>query len=202
MKCPECQMIYTKESLTDRRLHSAYHDKNVNGVSARPLRSDKVVWRQGDDRIVVVTATSLKVQRTRAAKVSRAANQEMQYDFGVYNENETPDDRDIHLFLYCSCDRAIGLSILERRTGVYYNTWEEFDNQVQKTLEEINPIWSLGFTWVHKKHRRRGIAKFLLLEAIRYLGIQINDIGIYTPFSVDGEALIRSMFREGFLVAE
>jgi len=195
-------MRYAKESLEDRRLHRTYHDEIVNGVLARPLKSDKIAWRQGENRIIVVDVASPKVQRTRTAKVGRVANQEMHYDFGVYDEDEPPDDRGIHLFVYCSSDRAIGLSILERRTGVCHYTWEEFDNHVEKALEEQNPIWSLGFTWVHKKHRRRGIAKILLLEAVRYLGVQMDDICLYTPFSADGEALIRSMFREGFLIAK
>lgn len=188
-------MMYVEESSEDRRLHRVHHDQIVNGVPARTLKSEKVAWRQGEDRIIVVTAASPKRERTRAAKVGRVANQEMHYDFGVYNENEPPDDRDIHLFVYCSDDRAIGLSILERRTGVCHYTWEEVENHVEKTLEEQHAIWSLVFTWVNKKHRRRGIAKILLMEAVRYLGVQIHDIGLYTPFSNDGEAFARSIFR-------
>ena len=202
MKCPDCKMRYVRESPEDRRLHRIYHDQIVNGVPARPLKSEEVAWQQGEYRIIVVTASSPKVERTRAAKVGRVANQEVNYDFGVYNENERPDDRDIHLFVYCSGGRAVGLSIFERRTGVCHYTWEEVDNQVPKTLEEQDAIWSLAFIWVHKKHRRHGIAKILLMMALRYLGVETADIGLYTPFSSDGEVFARSIFREGFLIAK
>lgn len=94
MKCPECGMAYVKENPKDRRLHRTYHDEIVNGVSAHPLKSETVVWRQGDDRIVVVTTVSPKAERVRARKVGRVANREMHYDSGLFNENEPPDDQE------------------------------------------------------------------------------------------------------------
>jgi hypothetical protein len=194
-------MTYAEDSSEDRRLHRTYHDEIVNGVPARQLKSDKIIWRRGEDCIIVVNAFSPRVQRIRAAKVGRVANQETHYDFGLYDEDERPDGREIHLFLYRSGDRAVGLSILEKRSGICHYTWEEYDRHVQKTLEKQEPIWSLGFTWVHKKHRCRGIAKIVLVEAVRYLGVRINYVGLYTPLSDDGEAFARSVFREGFLIA-
>jgi ribosomal protein S18 acetylase RimI-like enzyme len=195
-------MTYAEDSPEDRRLHRTYHDEIVNGVPARQLKSDKVIWRRGEDCIIVVNAASPRAQRIRAAKVGRVANQETHYDFGVYDEDEPPDEREIHLFVYRSGDRAVGLSILEKRTGICHYTWEEFDKHVQKTLEEQEAIWSLAFTWVHKKHRRCGIAKILLVEAARYLGVRVNEVGLYAPLSDDGEAFARSIFREGFLIAK
>lgn len=195
-------MSYVEDSSDDRRLHRTYHDEIVNGIPACQLKSDETIWRQGEDRIIVVDAFSPKSQRARAAKVGTAANQEVGYDGGVYSEHERPDDREIHLFLYISGNRAVGLSILEKRSCICHYTWEEYDRREQKELEEKKPIWSLGFAWVHKKHRRRGIAKILLLEAPRYLGVRIHDVGVYTPLSEDGEAFVRSIFREGFLIAK
>src|SRR2546423_1563408 len=122
MQCPECGMGYVKECPTDRRWHRIYHDEIVNGVPAHPLKSETVVWHQGNDRIVVVTAVSPKAGRVRARKVGRVANQKMRYDFGVYNENEPPDDRNIHLFIYCCGNRAVGLAIFEKRTDVCHFT--------------------------------------------------------------------------------
>ena len=177
-------------------------DEIVNGIPAHPLKSETVVWCQGDDRIVVVTAFSPKAERVRARRVGRVANQEMHHDFGIYNENEPPDDRNIHLFVYCYGNRDIGLAIFEKRTYVCHYTWEEFDHQKQKTLEEQEPIWSLGFIWIHKKYRRRGLAQILFQEAVCHLGVRIDAIGLYTPFSIDGETWARFIFLEGFLVAK
>jgi ribosomal protein S18 acetylase RimI-like enzyme len=94
------------------------------------------------------------------------------------------------------------LAIFERRTHVCHYTWEEFDHQVQKTLEEQESIWSLGFTWIHRKYRRHGLAQILFQEAVGYLGVRTDAVGLYTPFSSDGEAWARSIFQEGFLVAK
>jgi ribosomal protein S18 acetylase RimI-like enzyme len=202
MKCPKCQMAYDEDSPDDRRLHRTYHDEIVNGIPVRQLNSDETIWQQNKDSIIVVNAFSPRAQRIRAAKVGRVANLEMHYDFGVYSEHEGPDDREIHLFLYCSVNRAVGLSILENRSSIWRYTWEEYDKNIEKTLEKGEPIWSLGFTWVHNKHHRHGIAKILLMEATRYLGVRISDIGLYTPLSDDGEAFARSIFPESFFIAK
>lgn len=201
MKCPECGMGYVKESKSDQRLHCIYHDEIVNGILAHPLKSETVVWHKGNDRIVLVTAFSKKAWRDRAGKVARAANQEMRYDFGIYNEAEAPDEREIHLFIYCCGNRAIGLSIFEKRRHVCHYSWEEYDKRVQKELTNQDPIWSLGFNWIHKRYRRRGLGKVLFLEAISQLGIHLDTVGLYIPFSREGEAWARSIFHEGFLVA-
>ena len=195
-------MSYAEDSSDDRRLHRTYHDEIVNGIPAPQLKSDETIWRRGEDHIIVVDTFSPKAQRIRAARVGRVANQEMHYGGGVYSEYERPDDREIHPFLYISSNRAVGLSILEKRSGICHYTWEEYDGRVQKELEEKQPIWSLGFTWVHNNHRRRSIAKILLAEAAQYLGVRVNDVGVYTPFSGNGEAFVRSIFPEGFLIAK
>lgn len=202
MKCPECQMTYADDSPEDRRFHRSHHDEIVNGVPSRPLKSDHIIWQRDENCIIVVNAYSPRPQRIRAAKVGRAANQEMQYNFDLYNEDERPDNREIHLFVYRSRDRVVGLSILEKRTGICHYTWEEVNRQVQKRLEEREAIWSLTFTWVHRRYRRRSIARIIFVEAARYLGVRIDDIGFYTPFSDDGKAFVRSIFREGFLIAK
>jgi GNAT superfamily N-acetyltransferase len=181
-------------------MHRFDHDEIVNGVPARQMKSDKVIWQQGGDCISVVNAFSPRCQRIRAEKIGSVANKEMHYTFGIFSEDERPDTREIHLFLYRSNGRDIGLSILEKRSGISHNTWEEY-TRVNKDLEKQEPIWSLIFIWVHKKHRRRGIAKTVFVEAVRHLGISINDAGLYTPLSKDGEAFARSVFPKDFLIA-
>jgi GNAT superfamily N-acetyltransferase len=112
--------------------------------------------------------------------------------FGIY----------LHLFLYCRSNRAIGLAILERRDHICRCTWEEYDRKDHKELERKEPIWSLGFAWVHKKHRRAGIARTLVNEAVRFLDIDLQTLGVYTPFSDDGEKFARKLFPKEFLVAK
>lgn len=193
-----------KESPEDRRVHQVYHDAATNGIPGAPLKSEKVIWRQrqNDEWIVLVTPTSPKPERIRARKVAQLANREMHYDFGIYHENEPPDSRNLHLFLYGVRDRLVGLAIFERRDHVCRASWEEYDRRDLKELVLAPPIWSFGFAWVHRKYRRQGIARRLFEEAVRFLNVTPESVGLYAPFSEEGEKLARTLFPSGFLVAK
>jgi hypothetical protein len=193
---------YVRESSDDRKVHRIRHDKVVNGVPVPPAKSEKVIWSDGGDRIVVVTPLSPKTQRVRAEKVAWAANREMHYDFGIYHESELPDSRNLHLFIYCRGSRAVGLAILERRNHICHYTWEEFDRREQKRLEKAAPIWSLGFAWVHRNYRSMRIARTLFDQATRFFGVGPENVGVYTPFSDEGKRFARSLFPLGFIIAK
>jgi GNAT superfamily N-acetyltransferase len=178
-------------------------DRIVNGVSAHPGQPEEVIWRSDSDRIVVVTPFSEEAQRVWAQEVCQVAKKEMRYDFQLYHENEPPDERNLHLFLYCQDNRAVGLLLLEKRTNVCHYTWEECDRGGgSKTREERDPVWTLGFVWTCRKHRRSGIATRLIHEATRFVDSALENMGVYTPFSKDGEALARKLFPKGFLSAK
>lgn len=202
LKCPDCGMAYVKESPEDRRVHRIYHDEVVNGVPARPLKTERVIWHQEGHRIILVTPLSPKTERVRARKLARVANREVRYDFGIYYENEPLDSRNLHLLLYGVRDRLIALTIFERRDHVCGVSWEEYDRREAKDLQLAPPVWSLGFAWVHRAYRRQGIARRLFEEGIRFLNVTLATVGVYTPFSEEGEQLARALFPGGFLVAK
>ncbi len=202
LRCPDCGIAYVKESVEDRRIHRTYHDEALNGIPGAPLRSERTIWRQRDERIFLVTPASPKPERVRARKVAGLANREMHHDFGIYNEHEPPDKRDLHLFLNGVRDRLVGLAIFERRDHVCRVTWEEYDRREPKELAPASPVWSFGFAWVHRKYRRQGIAHRLFHEGLVFLKVTPEDMGVYTPFSEEGEKLARSLFPTGFLVAK
>jgi ribosomal protein S18 acetylase RimI-like enzyme len=196
-------MAYVKESIGDRNRHRPYHDRMVNGVPARSTAREKVIWRNIGSRIVVVTPHSPKPQRVLARLVGQVANRELHSDGGLYYENEPSDDRDMHLFIYCVHDRAVGLVILEKRDHVCQYSWAEWDAKVQKSLPKVPvPIWSLGIAWTHKKHRRRGLARTLFREACAFLETELDAVGVYTPLSPEGEVFARSIFPQIFLIAK
>jgi hypothetical protein len=98
LSCPECGFAYVRGISDDEKFHRSYHDQMVNGVPARPMKSEKVIWRRNDDRVIVVRPFSPETQRVRARKLAQVANREMHYDFGLYHENESPDERDLSKF--------------------------------------------------------------------------------------------------------
>jgi len=149
MKCPECQMTYADDSPEDRRFHRSHHDEIVNGVPSRPLKSDHIIWQRDENCIIVVNAYSPRPQRIRAAKVGRAANQEMQYNFDLYNEDERPDNREIHLFCidlvtewracrYSKSAPVFVITLGKRLTDGYKRDW--------KNEKQFGLSLSLGFT--------------------------------------------------------
>ncbi len=140
--------------------HRIYHDAVINGVPARPLKTERVIWRQEDHRIILVTPLSPKAERVRARNLARLANREVHHDGGIYSENEPPDDRNLHLFLYGVRDRLMALTIFELRDHVCRATWEEYDRREPKELEPAPPVWSVGFAWLVPPHpRARGVRR-------------------------------------------
>jgi len=118
MKCPICGMMYVPEYSKDVRAHRIYHDKVVNGVYARKIKSDKIFWEKSDYRITVVNYFSSTVQKRRAEEAGLLEHRDTPFDFAPYHSKEDLDKRNVHLFLLSRKIRIIGLLILEKRTHV------------------------------------------------------------------------------------
>lgn len=202
MKCKDCGFTFMKEHEPSRREHRKFHNEVLNGIPMAPLKKENTIWENANDRVFLVTSHSSKPERIRARKIGRLANIECHYDGGIYSEHENPDNRDIHMFIICRNNIAIGLIILEQRSSVCSYTWEEVEQHVNKELEEKDPIWSIGFIWVHNKHRRSGVARMLVSKSINYLNVELKSVGIYTPLSNSGKSFMQSIFPNNFIVAK
>ncbi|WP_319587944.1 GNAT family N-acetyltransferase [uncultured Desulfobulbus sp.] len=152
--------------------------------------------------IILVNNLSDHQERVRARKIGQIANRELQHDGPIYHESESADSRDIHLYLYVSDVRVVGFAIFEKRDYVSKYTWDEYDKKIEKELKEHSPIWSLGLIWFHKKYRKTGVATHLFQICLNHLKIGINDIGLYTPFTKEGEAWARATFEKEFIIAK
>jgi GNAT superfamily N-acetyltransferase len=195
-------MTYVPENPDEKKQHRACHTEVMNGVYARAIGSDAVIWTNSTARITVVTPLSSNSQRVRATKVARLANLELRYDFGIYHEDEPRDERDIHLFLYYVRNRIVGLGIMEKRTNICRCTWNERERREFKKLESSTPVWSLGIMWVHRGHRRKKVASTLFAEAAKHLHVDQKSVAFYTPFTQEGERFVRSLCPEEFMIAK
>lgn len=198
--CPKCGMGYIQGLPEDEKRHKPYHDRIVNGVPARPLKTDQVIWQASDQRITVVTAHSPISQRKRAEAVASAAN--VEYDCGIYHAAETPDERDAHLFLYHTRNRIIGVVILEKQKTVWRCRWRGDNKPECEELLGHDPMWSVVFIWVHAKNRNHGGASHLLTEGLKYLGQSQQTVGWYTPFTDSGRAFAKSICPDEFYIAK
>ncbi len=202
MICPECGMGYVPNYAEDEKEHKKYHDKIVNGVYAPEMKNEKVVWRQDNFRITVVNYFSPIRQKKRAEETGLLANKDTKFDFAPYYHKEKLDERNIHLFLLCRENRIIGLLILERRDSVKQFTWKEYETAAGSELPKGEAIWSIGLIWVHNKYRKQGLGSQLVHIAASFLGIMIQSIGWYTPFTDDGKKLAKALCPDTFFVAK
>lgn len=202
MRCPECEMRYVPDYPEDEKEHKKYHDKIVNGPYGYQIKSDKTVWAKDDYRITVVNYFSPIAQKKRAQEAGFIAHTDTSFDFAPYHHKEALDERNVHLFLLYRKNRTIGLLIAERRDFVQRFTWWEYENSGGKELPKADPIWSIGLVWLHRKYRKFGIGSKLVQVAASYFNIKIQSIGWYTPFTNDGQKLVKSLCPESFFVAK
>lgn len=89
MKCTECGMSYVPNIPEDVKVHQKYHDKILHGVNARQIKSDKILWEDGNYRITVVNYSSPFAQRKRAEKAGHVAHKDTPFDFAPYHSERT-----------------------------------------------------------------------------------------------------------------
>jgi GNAT superfamily N-acetyltransferase len=195
-------MHYVRGLPADERAHRTRHDSIVNGTPSRAPKSDIVVWRERDARITVVTPCSPIAQRRLAARAGRLANMELRYDGGVYDEYETPDSRDLHIFLYHRGERIVGFMIVERRTHIFRWNWSATTEREPELVPGAAPTWTVGFLWVHRASRRTGVGRSLIRAAVERLGIKEKLFAWYPPFSSAGEAFARSIHSKVVLLGK
>ena len=200
MKCPECGLGYDDSSPNDRRLHRRVHDEVVNGPRRLRLRRCKVVWTRGSRGIVVINSQSLRTPRLLAQEVSLVAAGDTNYSGVAYAADEQPDERQIHLFLGVSEDRAQAYVCFERRFHIWQCTWSEYAAGVAHRLDD-RPMWSIGYAWVSKKNRRTGWLRDVLSAARTHLDFG-TEFGWYTPFTDTGEAAVRALCPSGIFIAK
>jgi ribosomal protein S18 acetylase RimI-like enzyme len=177
-------------------------DNLENGLLTARLKTENNIWSQEEKRIILVDNLSDHQERVWAREIGQIANRELHHDGGIYHESDPVDSRDIHLYLYVFDKRVVGFVIFEKRSCVCKYTWDEYDKRIEKELKAHSPIWSLGLIWFHKKYRKTGIATQLFQIGLKHLKIGHNKIGLYTPFTEEGEAWARATFENEFIVAK
>lgn len=200
MKCVECSLEYVESSLRDRRLHHRLHDEVVNGLRRLRLRRCNAIWTYGTRSVVAINSRSPRTQRLLAQEVSLVAARDINYSFVTYSADERPDERQIHIFLGVSDDRAQAYVCFERRFRIWQCTWSEYAAGATHRLGD-RPMWSIGYAWVSRRNRRTGWLRDVLSAARDHLGFG-NEFGWYTPFTDAGEAAARALCPSGILIAK
>lgn len=202
MRCAVCGLSYMPDHPSDVRLHRRRHDLALNGVPARPLKSEQVIAEDEHVRITLVTPRSSITQRVRAEEVARLGRREMQYDFLVFSRYEDEDEYQAHVFLAHREGRAVGLLALRYRQVVRHYTWAEWDAEVEPGDQAFDPVkrWAIDFIWFLPPYRRQGLATRLLSTAATHMHLDVQQFAWTTPFSEAGEQLARQLSPQSFFV--
>lgn len=154
--------------------------------------------------VLVVNRASAWVDRQRAQRLGRRANQELEFDLGIYDPHDLDPRRDAHAILALEGGIGVGILVAECRSQAMWRvTWAEYDRREASGPEiPIEGHWSVTAVWVSLDHRRHGVGTFLVHTAAAEFGVAPSELGWYTPFSGAGEGLVRSICSESFLIVK
>lgn len=196
--CDVCGMSYVPESPDDVIEHDKYHDIVLNGLPVPPLRSDFVIWSHDNERITVISQSSIPQQRHIAEEVAKYARKDTHY-----GAEELFGEIEVRVFLLHKEDRVVGLLLVDKRDHVYQARWDELDDGKQpKEMHNHPAIWSVCLVWVLKKHRRHHFAETMLNNALTYLRCRLDDIGWCTPFTDSGKEFVLNCCPNEFYIAK
>ena len=202
MLCPDCGFNFVETLSSDRRQHRKYHDRLLFGLKGSAIRQIKAIWQADVMSVRVVNADSPRAHRRIAQELSLIAAGDVEFSFVAYCADEPNDDRNYHIFIGAESDRAVSYVMLERRSHVWRCTWEEYDSHKASKLDGVGSVWSVTMAWVGRANRRKGWIRRSLEVAAQHLRFTWDQLGWYTPFSADGEALARHLCPEGILIAK
>ena len=200
-RCPDCGYGYVASSPSDRRRHRQIHADVVDGPRRAALAKYQRVWNSGSRSVVVINTQSPRSERLLAQDVSLVAAGEVDDFMGLsYAADADPGDRRVHLFLGAESDRARAYLCLEWRSRVWRCTWDEYESRKTHPQPSLS-MWSVGYAWVARGHRRKGWIHTVLAVASDHLQFG-DEFGWYTPFTREGEALARAFCPSGIYIAK
>jgi GNAT superfamily N-acetyltransferase len=209
-RCELCRLRFDPNSPEDCARHRRVHDVAVNGLRYRQTPSDRIIAEEDGWRVAVVSRESPFAQRRRAVRAFRIASREMGYSGAGYAKREPKED-DTHAFLLYRGSRLIGIFLLAYRTRWVEGAWNEEEPRgdaevsgwsVPKRGRGAEPLWSVDFMWIARKHRRQGYGRLLLQRAAHFLGTTVEQFAWLPPFTPFGKAFIRHVRPREFRAAQ
>jgi GNAT superfamily N-acetyltransferase len=195
-------MGYVPGIPNDEVEHDAYCDMIFNGPPTNRVPPEHFSSLLQEAQILHINDFSPDLHRKLANDTARCANNDMRYDSAVYHDYDEPDDRQVQVFLYVYNSRAVGLLLFERRSAIWSCTWNGNEPPICVDAPEKGTMWSVGFIWVHRNHRRLGIATALFKEARCFMKVAEDEVGWQQPFSDEGEAFVRNTYPGCFFVVQ
>lgn len=168
----------------------------------RPAAHEPLAGTEGNLRVLVVKPSAPLWLRNQVQGIGRKANLETGYDFGVYDPAQAWS-LNTHAFLGIVGEDVAGLVIVEKHSHVIRVTWDELEAGNGREWDRTDADqWTIGFAWTAPDFRRRGVARRITAVATQFLGMSVDDIAWYTPFTDSGKALVKTLCPISFLIGK
>lgn len=145
--CKTCGMTYMSKDEMEEKLHLKFC-KSQNYIDFKGWKKEKILYDEGDDRILEVSTNEPKVHLKKIEEIHEMIDKELGFP-EIKGEYKT--------YLYISEKRVIGCLIVERIQSGFIVENNEINHNIQKKA-----VCGVSRIWVHTLHRRKGIATKLL----------------------------------------
>ncbi|XP_016656595.1 N-acetyltransferase ESCO2 [Acyrthosiphon pisum] len=154
--CKECNLYYSRGEPEDEAEHDKYH-KAKDIFKYKSSKNEKVIFKDIDERIVVISGSDTKMLCSKALEVMLYVDKEL----GCYTEcSVLPTTKKVHL--YIKKRQVIGCLVIDLITQAYRNLETETEDMVVVSEESYPVKAGVNSIWTRWDCRNTGIAKKLL----------------------------------------
>ncbi|XP_060834439.1 N-acetyltransferase ESCO2-like isoform X2 [Rhopalosiphum padi] len=154
--CNQCGLYYSRGELEDEAEHEKYH-KAKDIFKYKTIKNEKVIYKDFDERIVVISGSDTKMLSSKALEVMSYVDEEL----GCSTQRSVlPETKKV--YLYIKKKQVIGCLVIDLMSRAYHNVETESEDMVVVSEESYPVKAGVNSIWIRWDCRRTGIATKLL----------------------------------------
>ncbi|XP_050057475.1 N-acetyltransferase ESCO2-like [Aphis gossypii] len=154
--CKECGIFYSRGEPEDEAEHDKYH-KAKDIFKYKTIKNEKVIFKDFDERIVVISGSDTKVLCSKALEVMSYVDKELGCSV---QHSVLPTTKKV--YLYIKKKQVIGCLVIDLISQAYHNVDTESEDMVVVSEDSYPVKVGVNSIWIKWDCRRTGIATKLL----------------------------------------
>ncbi|XP_025201292.1 N-acetyltransferase ESCO2-like isoform X2 [Melanaphis sacchari] len=154
--CKQCGLYYSRGELEDEAEHDKYH-KAKDIFKYKTVKNEKVIFKDFDERIVVISGSDSKLLCSKALEVMSYVDAELGCSTGL---SVLPTTKKV--YLYIKKKQVIGCLVIDFVSRAYQNIETETEDMIVVSVESYPVKAGVNSIWTKWDCRKTGIAKKLL----------------------------------------
>lgn len=154
--CKECGLYYSRGEQEDEAEHDKYH-KAKDIFKYKTIKNEKVIFKDFDERIVVISGSDTKVLCSKALEVMSYVDKELGC---IVQHSVLPTTKKV--YLYIKKKQVIGCLVIDLISQAYHNVDTESEDMVVVSEDSYPVKVGVNSIWIKWDCRRTGIATKLL----------------------------------------